>query len=126
VATVRPRGWALVLATVLLSGCSSVDSPEQPPKDPLAGADFSDASDAQAAEISDHEVTVDDYEAAFQRFRECLSAAGFELTDVELKNQVYEYGIPNAAVEAGVDEDCYRAEFYYVDVLWQYSDKEAA
>ncbi len=122
----RLRGWALVLAMVLLGGCSSAASPEQPADDPLVGADLSDASAAQAAEISDREVTIDDYQAAFQRFQECLSAGGFELTDVELKNQVYEYGIPNAAVEAGADEDCYRAEFYYVDVLWQYSDRAAS
>lgn len=121
----RLRSWALVLAMVLLSGCSSADSPEQVADgagDPLAGADLSDASAAQAAEISDREVTVDDYQAAFQRFRECLSAAGFEITDLEFRNHVYEFGVPNAAVEDGADADCYRAEFYYVDMLWQTSD----
>ena len=118
----RLRSWALVLAVVLLGGCSSADSSEQSAGDPLTGADLSAASAEQAAEISDREASADDYQAAFQRFRECLSAAGFELTDVEFKNNLYEFGVPNAAVEDGADEECYRAEFYYVDMLWQSSD----
>lgn len=120
----RLQSSAVVLA-VLLGGCSSSASSEQSAGgagDPLVGADLSDVSAAQAAEISDRVVTANEYQAAFQRFRECLSGAGFELTDVELKNDVYQFGVPNAAVEDGADTECYQAEFRYVDMLWQSSD----
>jgi hypothetical protein len=115
----------LVVAVVLLAGCSSAASSERSAADadgPLAGLDVSDASEAQAAEISDRAATADEYQAAFQRFRECLSGAGFELTDVALKNSVYEFGVPDAAVQDGADEECYVSEFRYTDILWQTSD----
>lgn len=35
---------------------------------------------------------------------------------------MYRFGVPAVAVESGVDRECYRAEFYYVDLLWQSSD----
>lgn len=121
----RSRSWVLIVAVALLAGCSSADGSEESAGDsdgPLAGVDVSDASDAQAAEISDGEVTVDEYRAAFQRYRECLSAAGFELVDVEFSNPLYDYGVPNAAVEEGAEEECYLSEFRYTDILWQTSD----
>lgn len=114
---VRP----IVIAMALIAGCSTSALPDDG-DDPLADMDVSDASAAQVAEISDGEATADEYAAAFQRFRECVSAAGFELTDVTYASPVYEYAVPDAAVQDGVDMECYRAEFYYVDVLWQGSD----
>lgn len=117
-------GGALMLA-LLVGGCSSSDSAEGSAggaDDPLVGADLSIASEAQAAEIADRTVTANEYQAAFQRYRECLSAAGFELSDVELENGVYDFGVPDAAVQDGADEDCYEGEYYFVDMLWQTSD----
>lgn len=111
---------ALVLA-VLLGGCSSDPSwvPPGSQDDALTDVDVSGASAKQAAEISDRKATADEYRAAFQRYRECLSAAGFELTDVEFASPVYEFAVPDAAVEDGADAECYDAEFRYTDMLWQ-------
>ena len=124
-ARVRSRGWVLVVAVLLLAGCSSSAASERSAEGPdgaLTGLDVSDASEAQAAEISDRMATADEYQAAFQRYRECLSAAGFELRDVDLTGPVYEAGVPSAAVENGADEECYVSEFRYTDMLWQTSD----
>ncbi len=122
--TARLRSGVLVLA-MLLGGCSSAAPSEQSASgagDPLKGADLSAVSAAQAEEISDRVATADEYQAAFQRYRKCLNAAGYELMDLELKNHVYEFGVPSEAVEDGADTKCYRAEFQYIDVLWQTSD----
>jgi hypothetical protein len=89
----------LVLA-VLLGGCSSAAPSARSAGgagDPLKGADLSGASAAQAGEISDRAATADEYQAAFQRYRTCLKAAGYELKDLEFKNHVYEFGVPNEA-----------------------------
>ncbi|WP_418605296.1 hypothetical protein [Georgenia sp. SUBG003] len=111
-----------IVLAVLLGGCSS-SAPSEPPAggkaDALTDVDVSDASAEQAAEISDRMATADEYRAAFQRYRECLSAAGFELTDLDPTGSVYEYAVPDAAVEDGADAECYDAEFRYVDMLWQ-------
>lgn len=90
-----------------------------PPRDELADVDTSDASAEQAAEIDDRDVTLEEYEAAFGRFRECLAAAGFELGAGYFHEDRYHYTVPSEAVEDGADEECYRSELYYVDMLWQ-------
>src|SRR5690349_14068068 len=110
---------------MLLGGCSSAAPPARfagGKPDPLRGADLSGVSAAQAGEIGDRAATADEYEAAFQRYRKCLDAAGHALRDVEFRNRVYEFSVPNEAVEDGTDQTCYRAEFQYTDVLWQTTD----
>ncbi|MDD9206556.1 hypothetical protein PU560_08765 [Georgenia sp. 10Sc9-8] len=92
------------------------------PRDPLAHVDLSDASAAQVAELSDRTVTRDEYEAAFQRYGDCMSAAGFEVQYVGLTDHVHHYVVSNAAVEDGADAECYEAEYHYVDMLWQGND----
>lgn len=121
-AKLRLRGGLLTFA-LLLAGCSG--SPESSTGDAdnlLRDFDLSIVSEAQAEELSDREVTADEYHAAFQRYRGCLSAAGFELRDLEFKGKVYEFGVPGDAVEDGVDTECYLSEFKYVDMIWQTSD----
>jgi len=115
---------SMVGVALLLGGCSSSDPGQSAggPDDPLADLDVSGASPEQTAELSDGEVTADEYEAAFQRYRECLSAAGYELADVQFDNHVYSFGVPGEAVDSGVDDECYSAEFRYVDMLWQGTD----
>jgi hypothetical protein len=88
----------------------------------VAGADPSRASKAQAAEMADGKATVNEYHAAFQRYRECMRAAGFELEDVRFKDDIYEFGVPAAAVEdSDADAECYDREYYFTDTLWQSS-----
>jgi len=110
---------------MLLGGCSSAASPDgfaDGRRDPLRGADLSGVSVAQTEEIGDRVATADEYRTAFQRYRACLNAAGYDLQDVQMNGDVYEFGVPARAVEDGADATCYRAEFQYTDVLWQTSD----
>lgn len=119
----KARAIVALSAVILLVGCSpsgSQDSEGVP--DALHGLDMSDASEEQTAEIRDRKATNDEYQSAFYRYRACLSAAGYELSDVVLTNSVYEFGVPSDAVESGADEKCYASEFRYVDMLWQSTD----
>lgn len=99
-----------------------VPSRAAPSGDELAGVDTSDASAEQAAEIDDRDVTLEEYEAAFDRFSECMAAAGFELGNGHFYDDRYHYSVPSDAVDDGADQECYRAEFFYVDMLWQVPD----
>ncbi|MFI1727592.1 hypothetical protein [Streptomyces sp. NPDC020489] len=110
---------------MLAGGCSSSGSEKSTgdSDDPLTGADLSIASEEQAGEIGDRKVTADEYRAAFGRFRACLSTAGFELTDVALEDGVYDFALPDAAVQEGADQECYRREYYFTDLLWQMSPR---
>ena len=116
----RVSGGVLIL-TLLVGGCSSGASAEPASGvGALAGADLSRASEAQAAEIADGKATASEYHAAFQRYRECLRAAGFELEEVQFKGDIYEFGVPAAAVEnSAADAECYDREYYFTDTLWQ-------
>jgi hypothetical protein len=121
-------GGVLVLA-LLLGGCSTSDTPAKPAggRDALAGADLSRASQAQAAEIADGKATAIEYEAAFQRYRTCMRAAGFELENVKREGDRYEFGVPAAAVEnSDADAECYDREFTFTDVLWQTSTTQGS
>ncbi|WP_146237553.1 hypothetical protein [Georgenia satyanarayanai] len=85
--------------------------------------DLSEASSEQAAALDDREVTLDEYQAAFTRYQECLSGAGHELGSVIFDGQEYSYVVSTDAVESGADDECYRTEFSYVDMYWQTSDR---
>ena len=55
-----------------------------------------------------------------------MRAAGFELEEVEFKGDIYEFGVPAAAVEnSDADAECYDREYYFTDVLWQASEDVA-
>ncbi|MFC4554936.1 hypothetical protein [Georgenia faecalis] len=136
----RRRGGALALA-VLLAGCTASTAPEQQPAtgagrsatsapptvaqpdDPATDASRAAMSPAQAAEISDGEVTAEEYDASFARYRECLSAGGFELSIVDSVDGRHHYTVPGEAVSSGVDPACYEAEYAAVDALRQTSDQ---
>jgi hypothetical protein len=125
VVMVKWRGVALIFTLALLGGCSAAEAgqPAGGVDEEFGDLDLSVASEAQAAEIADREATFDEYQAAFQRYSECLSAAGYPLENVELKNQVYDFRLSNAAVESGVDAECYDGEYRFVDMLWQGRDE---
>ncbi|WP_160297459.1 hypothetical protein [Demequina flava] len=115
----------LAVAVLSIGGCSASGNSGVPldgTNGALTGLDVSGASQAQEAEISDGKVSEDEYRSAFQRYRDCLSSAGYELKDVVFSNLVYEYGVPNAAVENGIDTECYSTELRFTDMLWQSSD----
>ena len=90
--------------------------------DPLAGADLTGISEAQAAEIEDRVATEEENRAAYERYRQCLSAAGFEISkDPMLKpdGTFMNGGLSDAAVQSGVDQECYEREWYMTDMLFQ-------
>lgn len=117
------RYLSILSAAALLVGCSAdADNPDESAP-PAVESQAPGASPEQAAEIDDGVVTADEYETAFQRFRNCMSGAGFELADVEFNGLLYDYSVPDAAVVDGVDVECYDSEFRYVDMIWQGSDE---
>ena len=116
----RQGGAARALA-LLLGACPG--GPGAGGDDPLGmvpEAEMRAASRQQAAEISDRRITPDEYHASFRRYRECLRAGGYDLRDVRVESDgLYQFGVPDAAVRAGVDEECYLTHWKLVDNLWQ-------
>lgn len=82
------------------------------------------AGEAQLDAMRDGEVTQEEYNAGFERFRVCLRDAGYEMRDVELIGVVWEGGIPKEAVDSGAEEECYIREYKFVDVIWQVSNQD--
>lgn len=96
--------------------------PEKPEEDPLTGADLSEVSEAQAAEVEDREATEEEYRAGYERYRRCLSARGFEVVEdpvLGADGTFIGFGLTDAAVRSGADEECYEREWRYTDTLWQ-------
>lgn len=119
-AVVLTGGLATTLATTL-SGDRGTNAAASPAStaDPLEGADLSDISEAQAAEIDDRVITQEEYDAAFERFRECMRAGGFDIGGGYKVDGVNEYSVSSEAVDSGLDEECDDREYYFTDVLWQ-------
>lgn len=109
----------IVLACLLLSGCASTASPA-----PNDGAKVISAE--QEAELADGVVTYDEYHAAFERFRACLTDAGFELMLLPEQYDIIQYGVPVAASDAGVDIPCYVREYQSVDGEWQTAHQDTS
>ena len=81
-------------------------------------------SDAQNAALQDREVTEEETYAGFERFRACLRDEGYELVDVRNDGPFISFGIPDAAVQSGVEAICYASEYAGVDVVWQISHSD--
>lgn len=114
--------------TLLLAGCSGAPAP--PPEwSSLYGADMAQGiemwaqeapmSDAQREDLLDGRVTEADAMAAFERYRSCLRAAGYEPFGIKRDGPFINFSIPAAAVESGVDGPCYASEYAAVDTIWQ-------
>lgn len=114
-------GTAAVVSGVAGQPIVRVAGPAQPDLDPLADADLTGISGAQATTLEDRVVTKEEYDAAYQRHQQCLSAAGFEIREVPLISAegTHIYSTPNEAVESGADEECYDREYRWTDMLWQ-------
>ena len=76
-------------------------------------------SSSQSAEVADKRVDGDEYRAAFERYRSCLKAGGYDLLIGPEINKSIEYSVPAEAVDSGIDRPCYEREFMQVDKLWQ-------
>lgn len=78
-----------------------------------------DPSAAQLAELSDGHVTRGEYDAAFDRFAACMTTAGYPIASTDRTETVIQYSLSGDSVLAGVDTQCYNAEFEQVDIAWQ-------
>lgn len=76
------------------------------------------SSAQQTDEMADGAATRDEYVAAFNRFVGCMGAAGYDLGGVS-DAVVFQYAVPDAAVQSGADELCYVSQFQDVDAAWQ-------
>jgi hypothetical protein len=76
-----------------------------------------DASAEQVRAISDGIVTEDEYRAAFERYRACMSDAGVELHMLPEQDGRIDFGIPESGL--ATSDICYELEFFEVDLEWQ-------
>lgn len=76
-------------------------------------------SDAQRFALKDQELSRVEYLQGFERYRKCLSGAGYSLLDVAESGKFVDYSVPSDAVDSGKDEFCNRSEFRYIDGIWQ-------
>jgi hypothetical protein len=81
-------------------------------------------SAAQQAELADGAVTEAEYHAAFERFSQCMSDAGYPVLGGEQVGYLIMYSTSNEAYTAGVDTQCYVAEFQEVDTAWQIAHED--
>ncbi|MCP2030354.1 hypothetical protein L1277_000418 [Okibacterium sp. HSC-33S16] len=78
-----------------------------------------ESSATQLAELSDGQVTREEYDAAFDRFASCMTAAGYPIASTNRTGTVIQYSLTGESVAAGADAQCYTAEFEQVDISWQ-------
>jgi hypothetical protein len=113
---------------LVLTGCSGTASDAPTPtseggsaSEPLPTPGAGEVlSTEQEVAISDGISDTAEYQEGFRRYQACLSAAGYELLDVTQDEYGFiSAGIPDAAVQAGVDSDCYVLEWKYLDMYWQ-------
>ncbi|WP_336921341.1 hypothetical protein [Aquipuribacter sp. SD81] len=117
-------GTAAVVSGVtdpLLGRVAADGAPAGPTTDPLLGADLSGISEAQAAEIDDRVATEAENRAAYERYRQCLAAEGFDVPEDPIlqSDGTFMGGVPDAAVRSGVDAECYDREWALTDTLFQ-------
>jgi hypothetical protein len=76
-------------------------------------------SPQQAQAMSDGEVSAAEYHAQFDRYSECMTAAGYPLDGVNKSGTVIRYLNSGAAVTSGAEGRCYAQEFHQIDMAWQ-------
>jgi len=76
-------------------------------------------SDAQTEALSDGVVSREEYVAAFERYRTCVTALGFEFYGSDTSTEIIGYSIEAAAGQSGAANRCYEYEFHLVDMEWQ-------
>jgi hypothetical protein len=81
-------------------------------------------SPEQAAAVEDGEITPDEYEAGFQRFRACIEAGGYEVITTGEFNDTIEYAVLAEARE--LNEACSELEFRQIDRMWQLAREDTS
>jgi hypothetical protein len=77
------------------------------------------SSPQQAEAMSDGGVSAAEYHAQFDRYAECMTAAGYPLDGVNKSGTVIMYSNSGAAVSSGAEGSCYAQEFHQIDMTWQ-------
>lgn len=110
---------ACLAVMVEIAGCSS--SSNTASATAIATYEGGRQSAQLRAALADGRVTFDEYEAGFLRYKDCLSRAGYPLTDVHFdqSKQLYTFVVGAPAVESGADDSCYVQEFEPLDRAWQ-------
>jgi hypothetical protein len=76
-------------------------------------------SPQQAAAMADGEVSEVEYHAQFDRYSDCMTAAGHPLGSVNKFGTVIRYVNSNDSVTSGAEGRCYAQEFAQVDMAWR-------
>ncbi|HEY5321129.1 MAG TPA: hypothetical protein VIJ76_09650 [Galbitalea sp.] len=84
------------------------------------------ASPAQAAALSDGQVTRAEYVAAYNRYSGCLAALGYPLGEVSQSTVLISASVQNDAVTRGALATCYPREFKQVDEKWQLENEQTS
>ena len=116
-----------LLLALALSGCAATEA--QPRAFEGTGMTMpagTKMSSAQRKQLAQSSISFDDYMAAYRRYVACLNAAGFTLLEQPMKNQLVQDGVPDAAVQSGVDEKCYMGEFQWVASVWSTSREDTS
>jgi hypothetical protein len=113
----RARGIAASVAALGLAGALAVvvsavalNPPENLPPD---------ASPQQAAAMADGQVSDAEYHAQFDRYSECMIAAGYPLDAVNTSSVIITYVNSSDSVSSGEEGRCYAQEFSQIDLSWQ-------
>lgn len=77
----------------------------------------SERSAASNEALADGRVTLQEYQAGFQRYRTCVAEAGAPLSDVRFDSATSLYVYTASGAPAA--EGCYVKEFYALDLIWQ-------
>lgn len=80
-------------------------------------------SEAQEEAMADGQVTDAEYRAAFARYSECMTAAGYPLQGSNTNGTIIDYSNSNEAVTSGVEGRCYALEFQQIDIGWQIANE---
>ena len=109
--------------TAVLSSCAAAPEPPQPRALAGTGVTFhagTKISPAQAKQLEQSSISYDDYKTAYRRYAACLAAKGYTLMDNGESNKVLQFGVPDAAVVSGVDDECLNFEFEWIATIWEF------
>ena len=81
------------------------------------------ASEPQQVALQDGQITRAEYEAAFDRFAQCMADADYPVIGIDRSGTVIRYSTSAAATEAGAEAICYETEFARTDEAWQLANE---
>lgn len=119
---VRPIATAAV--ALVLAGCSFGSSDTAPPPQTKQVGGDTAPSPQLAAALADGKVTFDEYDAGYRRYKACMKKAGYDIQDMGIKDQVYDYRLTDEAYKSAAQATCYKSEFQDLDAQWQVANQD--